>query len=41
MLQGQMLLFAMVQSHLEGRPAAVAQVDPETAILARTGEKFA
>ena len=40
-LQGQMLLFAMVQSHLESRAVDETSVDPGLAILARTGEKFA
>jgi predicted dehydrogenase len=42
MLEGQGILFAMVQSHLEGsRLVSIADVDPGMTIRAKTGENFA
>lgn len=41
-LRGQRILFAIVQSHLEqSRLVREQDIDPEIAILAKTGEKFA
>jgi predicted dehydrogenase len=42
MLEGQRILFAMVQSHLENsRPVKLADIDPALTIEAKTGENFA
>jgi hypothetical protein len=42
MLLGQRILFAMVQSHLEGsRLVTLGDIDPGMNIRARTGEHFA
>jgi len=41
-LQGQRILFAMVQSHIEqSRLVGLGDIDPRMTVLAKTGDKFA